>query len=81
MVNSLDFKKDLIYNSKCYADMAELADAQVSGSCGRPCRFNSCYPHQTSQNGNKMLVLARSSFNENLNFNKKPKSTPKFSYS
>ena len=29
-----------------YADMAELADAQVSGSCGRPCRFNSCYPHQ-----------------------------------
>ena len=26
--------------------MAELADAQVSGSCGRPCRFNSCYPHQ-----------------------------------
>ena len=27
------------------ADMAELADAQVSGSCGRPCRFNSCYPH------------------------------------
>ena len=27
--------------------MAELADAQDLGSCGRPCRFDSCYPHQT----------------------------------
>ena len=26
--------------------MAELADAQDLGSCGRPCRFDSCYPHQ-----------------------------------
>ena len=25
--------------------MAKLADAQVSGSCGRPCRFKSCHPH------------------------------------
>ena len=31
--------------------MAELADAQVSGSCGRPCRFNSCYPHQNKRDG------------------------------
>ena len=29
-----------------YADMAELADAQDLESCGYPCRFNSCYPHQ-----------------------------------
>ena len=28
------------------ADMAELADAQDLGSCGQPCRFDSCYPHQ-----------------------------------
>ena len=27
------------------ADVAKLADAQVSGSCGRPCRFKSCHPH------------------------------------
>ena len=27
------------------ADMAELADALDLGSSGRPCRFNSCYPH------------------------------------
>ena len=29
------------------ADMAKLADAHDSGSCGKPCRFKSCYPHQT----------------------------------
>ncbi len=29
-----------------YADMAELADALDLGSSGRPCRFESCYPHQ-----------------------------------
>ncbi len=28
-----------------YADMAELADAPDLGSGGRPCRFDSCYPH------------------------------------
>ena len=28
-----------------YADMAELADALVLGTSGRPCRFKSCYPH------------------------------------
>ena len=32
--------------SSRYADMAELADAQDLESCGQPCRFNSCYPHQ-----------------------------------
>ena len=26
--------------------MAELADALVSGTSGKPCRFKSCYPHQ-----------------------------------
>ena len=25
--------------------MAELADATVLGAVGRPCRFESCYPH------------------------------------
>lgn len=25
--------------------MAELADALVLGTSGRPCRFESCYPH------------------------------------
>ena len=29
-----------------YADVAELADAQVSGSCGQPCGFESLRPHQ-----------------------------------
>lgn len=28
-----------------HAGMAELADAQDLGSCGKPCRFNPCYPH------------------------------------
>ena len=28
------------------ADMAELADALDLGSSGRPCRFDSCYPHK-----------------------------------
>ena len=28
------------------ADMAELADAPDLGSGGRPCRFDSCYPHK-----------------------------------
>ncbi len=26
--------------------MAELADAMVLGAIGRPCRFESCYPHK-----------------------------------
>lgn len=25
--------------------MAELADALASGASGKPCRFESCYPH------------------------------------
>ena len=28
-----------------HAGMVELADTQDLGSCGRPCRFKSCYPH------------------------------------
>ena len=28
------------------ADVAKLADAQVSGSCGQPCGFESLHPHQ-----------------------------------
>ena len=48
-----------MYNSKAgkiiyilsiiFAGMAELADALDSGSSGRPCRFKSCYPHQTKE--------------------------------
>ena len=30
-----------------FADMAELADAPDLGSGGRPCRFDSCYPHES----------------------------------
>ena len=30
---------------KSHADVAELADAPDLGSGGRPCRFDSCYPH------------------------------------
>ena len=30
-----------------YADVAELADALDLGSSGRPCRFDSCHPHQS----------------------------------
>ena len=30
---------------KKYADVAKLADAQVSGSCGRPYGFESLHPH------------------------------------
>ena len=31
------------------ADMAELADAPDLGSGGQPCRFDSCYPHDTGE--------------------------------
>ncbi len=41
----LAFCRELRYNQLCDADMAELADAPDLGSGGRPCRFESCYPH------------------------------------
>ncbi len=31
--------------SDACADMVELADTPDLGSGGRPCRFESCYPH------------------------------------
>ena len=31
-----------------YAGMAELADALDLGSSGKPCRFDPCYPQNTS---------------------------------
>ena len=37
------------------ADMAKLADAHDSGSCGKPCRFKSCYPHQIKRD--KLLPI------------------------
>ena len=37
--------------------MAELADAQVSGSCGQPCGFESLRPHQIrTQNRIQLFV-------------------------
>jgi hypothetical protein len=36
---------DRVMVTIAYADMAELADALVLGTSGRPCRFKSCYPH------------------------------------
>ena len=37
--------------------MAKLADAHDSGSCGKPCRFKSCHPHQDTGSGSRALVL------------------------
>ena len=39
------------------ADMAKLADAHDSGSCGKPCRFKSCYPHQKERLSKRVGVL------------------------
>ena len=41
---------------KSFADVAKLADAQDSGSCGRPCRFKSCHPHQNIQGFAKIFA-------------------------
>ena len=30
-----------------------MADAHDSGSCGKPCRFKSCHPHQITEVGRK----------------------------
>ena len=40
--------------------MAELADAQDLESCGQPCRFDSCYPHQ--KRIKRTLMKSQSSF-------------------
>ena len=42
---------DTMFNSFKFADMAELADAPDLGSGGRPCRFDSCYPHKVPDSG------------------------------
>ena len=42
-------KKNIINGFAVYyknADVAKLADAQVSGSCGQPYGFKSLHPHQ-----------------------------------
>ena len=44
----IDSKSEVWYNEARQADVAKLADAQVSGSCGRPCRFKSCHPHHVA---------------------------------
>ena len=36
--------------------MAELADALDLGSSGRPCRFESCYPHAPRPSGSDGLI-------------------------
>ena len=57
MKKGIDISKNIVYNiirregtyesfRDGYARVAELVDALVSGSSGRPCRFKSCYPHQ-----------------------------------
>ena len=38
--------------------MAELADASDLGSDGQPCRFESCYPHQTQKGRRKPTLLS-----------------------
>jgi uncharacterized protein len=39
--------------------MAELADALDLGSNGQPCRFDSCYPHQTKKMHYKHVLLTQ----------------------
>ena len=43
-----------------YAGLAELADALDLGSSGKPCRFNSCHPHQKKVSTLSMLFLVKS---------------------
>ena len=38
--------------------MAELADALDLGSSGRPCRFDSCYPHDEAISIEKSVLVA-----------------------
>ena len=40
------------------ADMAELADALDLGSSGRPCRFDSCYPHKEAMSTENTVFVA-----------------------
>ena len=47
----------LLYARLKYAGMVELADTQDLGSCGRPCRFKSCYPHQKELFQTKQLFF------------------------
>ena len=44
---------------KKYADVAKLADAQVSGSCGRPYGFESLHPHQSALEICKNCIFLR----------------------
>ena len=54
--------------------MAELADALDLGSSGRPCRFDSCYPHKEAiSTGNTVFVAFF--FSENGQTDKKCTST------
>ena len=45
-VSVLRFHRVKIKKRPTWADVAKLADAQVSGSCGRPYGFESLHPHQ-----------------------------------
>ena len=38
--------------------MAELADALDLGSSGRPCRFDSCYPHKEAISTENTVFVA-----------------------
>ena len=54
--NTKDGNRVLVTGFSKNADVAKLADAQVSGSCGQPCKFKSCHPHQKSTNFDKKFV-------------------------
>ena len=49
MINLINLLKNpfvyVIIVGQLNAGMAELADAQDLGSCGKPCRFETCYLH------------------------------------
>ena len=52
----LDKNMRIYYNSFVFADVAKLADAQVSGSCGRPWGFKSLRPHHFKRKLNQIRL-------------------------
>ena len=61
--------------------MAKLADAQVSGSCGRPWGFKSLRPHHTQPYSNRRIRLCFSYFRYFLSLTKRELLTPQFKIS
>ena len=52
-----DRNKECIKYTLFYADVAKLADAQVSDSCGQPCGFDSLRPHQRKKSTEKVFFF------------------------